>query len=258
MSEPTGVFHRRIVVIPEAGVVRAALEDEVHHMEVTIFHDGTRVTDLHAISHRIPWNVCPGATEKLKDLIGVPLQRMNKSTGRDAKEHCTHLFDLARVALARAYLKTPVQYDGSVPDRVNNRTRAELLRNGKPVLAWDLTDFTVTAPDLFKGHDTMGPPRWPAGLDDDAIEDALVLRRTVFVARSRDLEAVRAMNGHLSDEAVREEVKARGSLGHCFTYRLPRFEGATRPQTRKDYSGRQDELLAGFAGTQTVAQLAVR
>jgi hypothetical protein len=260
MHAPIGVFHRRIVVVPEAGpeggIVRAGLEDDVHHMELTLFHDGARITDLQTRTHRVPWNICPGAGEKLKELIGVPLQRMNTSTGRDAKEHCTHLFDLARLAAARAYLKSPVQYDGSVPDRIDNRTSAELLRDGKRVLDWDLTEFMVTTPGPFEGHETMGPPLWPAGIDDDTIEAALVLRRTIFVARSRDFEAARMVTGAMSDDDVRNEIKARGSLGHCFTYRLPHFDQAQRPDSRRNFSGRREDLLVNFPGTRTVAELA--
>jgi hypothetical protein len=256
MHAPAGVFHRRIVVIPETGVVRAGLEDEVHHMELALFHDGVRVTDIQSRSPRVPWSICPGAGEKLKELIGVPLQRMNRSTGRDAKEHCTHLFDLARLAMARGHLDAPVQYDGTVPDRIDDRTSAELLRDGKRVLFWDLAGFTVSTPGLFAGHETMGPPRWPAGLDDDTIEAALVLRRTIFVARSRDFEAARVMTGAMSDDDVRAEIKARGSLGHCFTYRLPHFDQARRPDSRRNFSGRREELLVNFPGTRTVAALA--
>jgi hypothetical protein len=255
MSTLPGVFHRRVVVIPEPGVARGAIEDEMHHMEVSIFHDGTRVTDVTSATYRAPWAICPAAGEKLKDLIGVPLQRMNVSTGLDSKEHCTHLYDLGRIVMARAYLNAPVQYDGSVPDPIGERRSAELLRDGKLVLAWDLSGFTVRAPDLFKNHDTMGPPRWPNPLDDDTIEAALVLRRTVFVARSRDFEAERAAKGGATEDDIRHEIKGRGLVGHCFTFQLPRFDETSRQNSRKDYSGRQEDLLVNFAGTRSIADM---
>src|SRR4051812_19174623 len=90
---PPGTYYRRLVAIVEPGRVRAGFEDESHRMELVVSHDGTHVTDIQCDQPYLPWSECPGAAQKIRDLIGLPLQRMHVTTGQDAKHHCTHLFD---------------------------------------------------------------------------------------------------------------------------------------------------------------------
>jgi len=255
-SLPYGAFHRRVVAIPEKGRVRAAMEDEGHRLEVALTHDGVRVTAIEAITRRVPWTTCPGAVDKVKELVGVPLQRMNKSTGRDAKEHCTHLFDLVRIAIARAAVNAPVQYDVAVPDRIEKETRAEILRDGKFYIAWHLRGNTVTGPDPFTGHKLHGPPMWPAELDDDTIEAALVMRRAIFVSSVRAPDVAEARNRLLPDAALTTMIKDAGRLGHCFTYQADIFDDAVPHYNWRNYAEHRDELLSGFPGVRTLAQMA--
>ncbi len=253
-----GAFHRRVVAIVENGRVHAALEDESHHFEVEILHDGQHVTRIEAITHRIPWSTCPGAVTKLKQLTGLSLQRVNQTTGLDAKEQCTHLFDLTRLAIARAAVNKSVQYDAAVPDRIDARTRPELLRDGKSFITWDVTGYTVTGPAPYAGHKLQGAPKWPSGLDADTIEAALVLRRTMMVAIVRTPEVDAAREGKLPDGALVQMIKDEGRTGRCFTYQLPMFDQSVPTRTWINYAERRDDLLAGFPGTRTVAAMAKR
>jgi hypothetical protein len=251
---PHGSYHRRVVAVVEPGRVRAAVEDESHCLEVTILHDGARVTDLHSESRRIPWSSCPTAGAKLKDLIGLDLRRMHESTGFDAKTHCTHLFDLARVAIARAKAGASVQYDVAIVDRIDNRTHSELLRDGKPFMAWDVDGNTVTGPDPFTGHVLKGAPQWASGLDDDTLEAALVMRRVFLVAGIREPRAVMGRvprNDVLSEETLRKN----GILGRCFSYSAEHGVGAHTLNSWRDFADRREDLLADFAGTRTLAEM---
>ena len=252
---PHGSYHRRFVVIPEDGRVRAGMEDENHRMEMTVFHDGTCVTDIQAETVRIPWNLCPGAPDKLRELIGVPLQRMNRSTGHNAKEHCTHLFDLMRLAMARAAINTPVQYDVAIPDRIDKKTRAELKRDGKFVMAWDAHGYTVTGPDPFTGHALLGAPVWPEGLDDDTLEAALILRRVFLVATAREPIAA----GTRSKPAVEIDfpamLKAGKRTGYCFSFQADRVDQITSNYNWRYFADHRDDLLAGFAGARSLAEM---
>ena len=253
---PHGSYHRRIVLIPEPGYVRAAMEDESHHMEVTLFHDGQRVTDIQSLTHRIPWAPCPGASAKLRDLIGLPLRRMHQSTGHDAKEHCTHLFDLTRLAMARALVQKAVQYDVALPDRIDRKTRAELLRDGRLCLFWEVSGVRVTAPELFAGHVVQGAPIWPDNLDDDTIEAALVLRRLFVVARIRDPEAGFARSRTDPNFQLTAAIRHANMVGHCFSYHADRIEQATSLYSWRNFAERRDELLAGYPGARSLAEMA--
>src|SRR5258708_7857096 len=85
---PHGYFYRRVVVLPDGDCVRAAVEDESHHMELKMFHDGKSVTAIQGMTHRIPWSECPAAPLRLPDFVGLELRRMHDSTGLDGRLQC--------------------------------------------------------------------------------------------------------------------------------------------------------------------------
>ena len=74
MGDPEGSYRRRIrTVTLEPGVVWGGLEDDFHHFEVTIRHDGATVTDLDMEAWRWPWATCPTPAGPLRSLIGMEL-----------------------------------------------------------------------------------------------------------------------------------------------------------------------------------------
>jgi hypothetical protein len=225
-------------------------------MEVRIVHDGERVTDVQAKTHRVPWTTCPGAEQKIRDLIGTPLQRMSQSTGLDSKEHCTHLYDVARLTIARAFMKAPVQYDITIPDRIEKRTCAEVLRDGKLCLTWDIDGDVVTGPARFAGHHVFGAPKWPADLDEDTLEAAMVVRRSIFVSRARSALGKDMRVNDATDAEIIQRIRDRGPLGLCFTYQEGVLDDARRTFSWRDHNGRQEELLDDFAGTRRIADMA--
>jgi hypothetical protein len=228
------------------------MEDESHRMQVTVTHDGTRVTDLETESRRIPWSACPNAGFKLRDLIGLPLRRMHETTGQDVKLHCTHLFDLTRVAIARAKVGASVQYDIAVEDRIERRTHGEILRNGQSVLRWDVSHRSVTGPDPFIGHVLVGAPQWPSGLDDDMLEAALVMRRVFMVAQIREPKAAVARTYGPTHTLDAEFLSKAGILGRCFTYQAETGSGAHALHSWRDFAARRENLLADFPGTRSI------
>jgi hypothetical protein len=253
---PRGAYHRRIVLIPEKDSVRAGLEDESHRMEMTVFHDGSKVTAIDAKTVRVPWNICPGAADKVRELIGVPLQRLHQSTGHDGKQHCTHLFDLARLAVARACVGTPVQYDGAVADRIDRKTHGALLRDGKRVMAWDVNGSAVTGPDPFTGHSLRGAPQWPADLDEETLEAALVLRRIFLVAQIREPQAATARDKSLGEQIDPVQmIKAGGMMGRCYTFQPGRIEDGKSHYSWRNFALDRENLLAGFNGVRTLKEM---
>jgi hypothetical protein len=252
---PHGAYHRRIVLIPEDGRVRAALEDESHSMELTVFHDGTRVTDIQGKTHRVPWNTCPSAVQKVRDLVGLTLRRMHETTGHDAKAHCTHLFDLARLAIARAVADVPLQYDVAVEDRVERKTCGILLRDGQQTMVWDVTGNAVTGPDPFTGHSLRGAPQWPNGLDDEMLEAALVMRRVFLVSQIREPQAAMARVKEGKDQLKPDFIRNSVMLGRCFSFQEQQLAHAESWFSWRDFADRRDALLAHFPGTRTLADL---
>jgi hypothetical protein len=250
-----GYFYRRVVVLPEGDCVRAAVEDENHHMELKLFHDGKRVTALQGLTHRIPWSECPGAPARLADFVDLDLRRVHESTGLDGRLQCTHLFDLARLSMARALLGKAVQYDVAVEDRIDGRTHGVVLRNGTPALRWDVEDERVIAPDPYVGHSIFGKASWPAGLNDDSLEAALVLRRVFLISGVRDPSGEVTRDPRYGQFSFVKAMQVGTLASRCHNFHADRIERVRYRQTWVNYDGRRDDLLKGFPGVRTVAEL---
>lgn len=194
----SGVYRRRIRLVARDRLVRADLEDDFHRFGVDLEHDGTRVVEARARAARFPWETCPGAGARIEELAGTPLldRAVDLAGHTDARRHCTHLFDLAALALAHAAAgRARRQYDIAVPDRRDGRTRATLERDGAPFLEWELDRSEIVSTGPFAGVSLRGRSflDWIAAhLDADRAEAALVLRRAVYIAigRATDLDAL--------------------------------------------------------------------
>jgi hypothetical protein len=197
-----GSFRRRIVLAQRrqaaGGEVRAALEDDFHHFRVVVEHDGAQVLRLsgHAVRH--PYTLCSSAVERLVDVVGMPLSHVAGAVTRvtDASEQCTHLLDLAGLAIALAATGgTGRRYDLDVADRVDGRCTAALARDGEQLLRWDLQDTTIIGPAPFAGVSLReGLARWALQtLPGDLAEAAIVLRRGALISlgRHKNLDAQR-------------------------------------------------------------------
>jgi hypothetical protein len=203
--------------------VRADLEDDFHRFTVWLEHDGRRVTAVRGDARRFPWSTCPGAIGALDRLREMPLAPTTTAAGArtDPRLQCTHLFDLAALAVAHAAEQRVLRrYEVAVPDRRDECTRPTLARDGASVLAWTLQGFEVRDPAPFAGRSLLagGFQRWcERELDPDAAEAAFVLRRACKIAlgRAGDLDAVRDAGELLplvggSCHSFQPEVAARG------------------------------------------------
>src|ERR1051325_10121106 len=103
---PTATGYRRRIRIPGSprGVV-SELEDDFHHFRVTVEHDGERVTAIAGEGVRFPWSTCPSAAAALQPIIGMLLSPRSTAVGEvtPARANCTHMFDLAGLAVAHAH-----------------------------------------------------------------------------------------------------------------------------------------------------------
>lgn len=193
-------FRRRIGIFsmgtPADGEARAALEDDFHHFRVRVQHRGGRVLRVEGTAVRHPYTTCPSAAGPLSQLIGMPLSAVAVSVTRaaDAHEQCTHMLDLAGLAIAAAARSTVERwYDIAVPRRVEGRTRARLDRDNARLLEWQVQDATIVGPAPYEGISLRhGMAAWAlTTLAQEEAEAALVLRRCTVISlgRTKDLDA---------------------------------------------------------------------
>lgn len=211
MVEFSGRFRRLIDLKAwDETTVVGWLEDDHHHFGVTLVHDGRVVKDVRIATPRHPWATCPSAGAPLRALIGQPLLGRCSDIGTliDMRRQCTHLYDLTGLLLAHAYHRrdhrrydaTVVRLDAIEPSAPAGWLHAELQLDGQKVLWWDISGETIMRPQACAGQPTdRGFREWIETMDEPDAEHAFVLRRAVFVSRSRtvdlsDVPSADAMN----------------------------------------------------------------
>lgn len=263
---PEGVFRRRVIVDASANVVRAGVEDCFHHFELRLRHDGLAVTSIDPVARRTPWTLCPAAGQQLQQLVGLPIGAdVHRRTNLpDAREHCTHWYELALLSMAHAARGGRRQYDITVPDRkhrtalpylqpdgqvgmsghlVDGSTQGQLHRDGKLLLAWDIVDETIVNPGPCERQNLRTLGLWAAhqatvgAFDDDYLEAVKQLRRGVHIAAGRIVPLDLIPNASHNER----------QNGACFaqqpqrSFKAMRAIGATR-----DFSTSADPLLQDF------------
>ncbi len=237
-----GIFRRRVVARAEGLHVRAAVEDDLHHFEVDVVHDGRVVIAVEGRSIRYPWTTCPQATASIGLLAGTAVALPVKVAPEiDARLHCTHLYELARLAIAQAARGGSRQYDIEMPDRVDDLSRATIKRDGEVVFIWDLDGYQVIRPDAFAGIEIMGRISWPDEVrrDADALEACLILRRAITVASIRNPGKEGIRDG-TSPIAPFDETRM---IGACFSYQPDRAKLGRVHTSWQDFTARPDDLL---------------
>ncbi|HKY92475.1 MAG TPA: hypothetical protein VJM11_15610 [Nevskiaceae bacterium] len=225
-------FRRRFLVIPEAGRVVSAVEDDYHCMRVTLVHDGHVATSVEGTMIRAPWTTCPGAVEQVrKTFTRVALEGFAERG--EKRDNCTHLHDLAVLAAAHAFDRAPTVFDILVSDPVDGLRRAELRRNGQTVLAWTLEGLRIVAPAELAGTmlDQMNP--WIASLDSAGQEAARLLRWGNFLAHGRAIPMER-------------QSDATRMPSNCYTFQPHRKTVAKRVGVIREFSRGSAQPLDGL------------
>jgi hypothetical protein len=224
------------------GVVVADLDDDFHRFRVTLSHDGTHVKRVEGEGLRFPWTTCPDAAGPLRELEGAPLAPRATAAAEhaDPRATCTHMFDLAALAMAHAAAgRGTRQYDAEIPARVDGRTRARLWRDGDLVLEWTVDDRegVVDPPPYSDAPWQGGFMKWAdETLDADAAEAAIVLRRAVTIGMGRGMDL---------DVYARASEIAPMMNSICFTFQTPQVEVALRHRgASRDRAATPDALLA--------------
>src|SRR5690606_40979511 len=89
-------------------------------------------------ARRTPWTLCPQAAARLQEFVGQPLrQRIAVNLPEiDAKQQCTHQYDLLMVALVQAARPGYREYVSRVVGAMHEYRHAELWLNDEKLLDW--------------------------------------------------------------------------------------------------------------------------
>ncbi|MDF8331662.1 hypothetical protein [Novosphingobium cyanobacteriorum] len=235
----TGVFRRRIRLDGRAGVVVVQLDDNCHAMWLRLEHDGARVKDVVGDLTRFPTTGCPSAPAGLRVLKDKPLNAPQAAlySGGGPVGTCTHMFDLAVLAMAHAQRDPGLRtWDVIVPDMVDGITTASVELDGRPLHRWRVEERLVIAPGLEADPQPLFHKFRPWAerhFSGDALEAALVLRMGLFVSRAR-FYITDAREIPLTEMAMRE--------GSCHAYSRPQIESShVLLGTVRDFSQQLEE-----------------
>ncbi len=238
------LFRRRIEIVTRStgagGEARAAVEDDYHHFRVALtFADGV-VTGAQGYSLRIPYTSCSEAGDKLAALTGMKLDAVANSVMRatDATLQCTHMLDLAGLAIAAAARGIGSRvYDVEVPRRTGTTTSGRIDCDGVNVLVWKIDGAVITDPHAHAGVNLHeGLAKWALStLSQDRAEAALILRRCLMISRGRERDL----------DAVAHAIPS----GNCYSQQPERARMALRiVGSTHDYTERGGELCAADEG----------
>lgn len=212
-------IHRIITIDSGAGRLKARLKDIVHDFAFEMAHDGKSVTAVSPVANRTPWTTCSGALLQFQSVVGMSLDG-NAAHTIDKQSQCTHLFDLARLAMDYAHRHGEWRFDvHAEPGQQLGDIETFLLRNGKEMLRWTVRGQRVISPGPFEGHRTTGATVWPEGVDDPEIrKTALMMRRALFV-----------MHGALVSWHFTRAAEFPSMTGACFSFQPDVVGKAVRP-----------------------------
>jgi hypothetical protein len=220
----SAIYRRELSVRLGPGRAIGELIDDFHHFRASIEHDGARVTAVTGEALRHPWATCAGSVVPLGRLVGMPLDPAARAAARFTSSHlqCTHLFDAASYAIARAARGAgDVVYSIAVPDRVAGRTCARLLRDRRPLLEWKLRGLEIESPKPYAGRSIgAGLADWAEGeLDVETASAVLALQRACVISGGRALDLERF---------ARADQLPSHPMGRCHTYQLGTVERGFR------------------------------
>lgn len=224
MSAPQAVpgFTRRFRITPQPGTVCAEVEDDFHHMRVTIAHDGVVAEKVKAGLLRAPWTTCPGAMAKCEQTFTqVALKEF--SARRDKAYNCTHLYDLALLAAAHAHEDAALDYAVFVTDPVDGKRHARLSRNGELVLQWWDRDYQIVEPAALAGTKLMDLRAWIDAQDAPQREAARILQWASLIAHGRTIP-------------LEQQNDASRMPPNCHTFQPEQAAKAKRTGISRDFS----------------------
>lgn len=210
-----------------------ALEDNSHAMRCLLVHRDGVVVDTAAEMLRVPLNTCGDAGTALASLVGMPIDTPYRTFFGDGRPalNCTHLYDIAWLALGHASRSDPVRYyEVTIPDMVDGRSAISIRRDTRIMHEWSLRDECITAPSSFGTQSLLkGFIRWAlVNLKGEMLEAALVLHKGYLVSRARR---------HLIDASSPPPATDESRRDACFGFGASRMMHARRLGSRREFVG---------------------
>ena len=239
----SGCFRRRIRLVHSPGQVVAELEDSSHGFSLAMQYRDAVVQQIEAQTYRYPYTTCPGAKKPLMAFKGQAINADPRDINKtiNARVNCTHLYDLAMLALAHASRPYGTRvYDVVLPDETDSASKLSVLLDNTPVLEWQVKDWQITAPTVLQGQALYNgfAGSWSkyCGDDSETFEYGLIAQKGYLVSHARRYDHARTEGkAAIVDEAA---------LGICHTYSPDIIQTAhfTRNSYR-DFSDCPEQLL---------------
>ncbi|BAI95098.1 hypothetical protein Sj15T_29980 [Sphingobium sp. TA15] len=219
----TGSTIRRVSLRARPNRVDSHLLDNFHEMRCSILHDASIVTAIAGQGIRLPTTACPGAIAQLQSLVGLPIgtPRRDFYTGGIARRHCTHLLDLAVMAIGHAQGPSmEIVYEAEVPDEVELPVPITIRRNGRLVCRWLVRQGAILDPLELRGRPLgAGFAAWASrAFEQGRLEAATILARTWLIAIGR-----RYRPSQVAGRPARDNPEM---LGRCYAYSAGQMETA--------------------------------
>jgi hypothetical protein len=187
--------YRRTITVTTArsGHVRAELADTHHQMSIEVEHNDGLVRAVTPEGQRLPWSTCVIGLRGAERLVGLTLDEASELRvwAADRSGHCTHMLDLALLAVGHAYGPAEAHYELGVSPPAGRRRRAWVRLDGRTVLDWRLDGSTITGPESWTGLDIAAReflPRLRAGAPPDIQEAAIMLRRACHIGQGEAVD----------------------------------------------------------------------
>ena len=152
--ERRGEYRRSILLRSFPDRVEGELEDNVHHFQATIWHDGKKVLRAEGKGIRFPYSTCGGGAAQVSALEGMDLTEDLRAPYQhtNVREQCTHTFQLAAHAVTHAKRGEPRRlYEMFIQERLDGTSLAVLRESDRPLLSWELRDELLLTPVEFAG-----------------------------------------------------------------------------------------------------------
>ena len=235
------LIYRRATLIQESGAtVTAEMEDDFHHFRVTMTHSDGRVTAVRGESLRFPWSSCGAeAAGKIGELTGSRLDSLRAQlTTQQRYGHCTHLFDLAELAVSLALSPSARRSYQSAVALVPQRgpISAELRRNGRDLFQWEIDGGVVSGAEPVSGVKLND-------LGDLAREQKDADMREALLYQQR---AIHVSAGRIFDWEVAGTAADMQLPPTCHTFQPGTAGRAARmPGSTRDFAQAAESMLGG-------------
>ncbi|MCB1616854.1 MAG: DUF2889 domain-containing protein [Pseudomonadales bacterium] len=237
-----GCLRRRILLTRLDNAVVAEQEDDNHAFRIHLEHNNDIVTDIKAETLRIPMSTCNGAADKLKECIGSSVSQNPRSLGQhhNPKSHCTHLFDLAGLAITHITKKEKQRlFDIAIHDEKDGLMQCSVALNQRMIFHWNIRSQLIENEGPWQGVNVQkGFSGWVENnLAGDEAEAALSLSRAYFISITRRVLVEKNAGMKIANDLM--------TKGVCYTYSKPAVDTAYRlHDTTRDFTDSPDEMLS--------------